>query len=118
MPEWLEECKKYARLIEAHLWGDGELGQLEDAGEGVCDDCGRFSSRVRFGRVALCREDAALRLKVRARLAKTDGLMPVRGFQLLAATERRVRELANREARRKAIRAQIADLRHQLEPAA
>jgi hypothetical protein len=46
-----------------------ELLNLEEAGEGKCDDCPKRGPRYRFFKLALCPEHVAARLRVKAELS-------------------------------------------------
>lgn len=50
-------------LIEQYETAD--LEELADGGEGRCLDCGRHRPLLKYGRVRVCREHAAQRIRVR-----------------------------------------------------
>ena len=61
-----DENVAFAHSLVARLYGDDLLERTDD---GECGDCGRHDARFAFGRVALCRECARSRRRVRERAA-------------------------------------------------
>ena len=53
-----------SRALLERLYGI-DLAPFEDAGEGLCDDCGLIGLHLRYGRLSLCRRCASARRRAR-----------------------------------------------------